>query len=126
AWSGRTYGGKQHEQAEHVEVEPGVGVVGEDAVVANADGQPVKVNDFYRKWHQALDRAGLPPGTRFHYLKRFYTSTLGMSGEHDPKTVQVLSRHARFAETWDTYAQPPLATETLRVNVFSSVFSNVR
>ncbi len=95
-------------------------------VVMNVHGRPVQANDFYRKWHQALDRAGLPPGTRFHYLKRFYTSTLGMSGVHDPKTVQVLSRHARFSETWDAYAQPPLAAEALRVNVFSRVFSTVR
>lgn len=95
-------------------------------VVMNVHGRPVQVSDFYCKWHQALDRAGLPPGTRFQYLKRFYTSMLGRSGVHDPKTVQVLSRHARFSETWDIYAQPPLAAEALRVNVFSGVFSTVR
>ncbi|WP_427918701.1 tyrosine-type recombinase/integrase [Streptomyces sp. cg40] len=94
-------------------------------VVANVDGQPVKVNYLYRKWRQSLDRAGLSPGTRFHYLKRFYTSTLGMSGEHDPKTVQALSRHARFAETWDTYAHPPMAVEGVTVDVFQTVFSHI-
>lgn len=73
----------------------------------NIHGGPVRADHFHRKWHQALDRAGLPARTRFQYLKRFYTSMLGTSGLHDPKTVQVLSRHARFSETWDTYAQPP-------------------
>ncbi|MCX5188958.1 MULTISPECIES: hypothetical protein [Streptomyces] len=41
---------------------------------------------------------------------------------HDPKTVQALSRHARFSETWDTCARPPLATEGLTVKVFSGAF----
>jgi integrase len=94
-------------------------------VVLDVHGRPVQAGHFYRKWHQSLGRAGLPAGTRFHYLKRFYTSMLGTSGLHDPKTVQILSRHARFSETWDTYAQPPLAAEGLRVNVFSSAFSTV-
>jgi integrase len=93
--------------------------------VLDVHGRPVQAGHFYRKWHQSLGRAGLPAGTRFHYLKRFYTSMLGTSGLHDPKTVQILSRHARFSETWDTYAQPPLAAEGLRVGVFSSVFSTV-
>ncbi|MER7922264.1 site-specific integrase [Streptomyces sp. NPDC096057] len=92
-------------------------------VVTNTHGQPVQLSHFYCRWHQALERAGLPPRTRFHQLKHFYTSTLAMSGEHDPKTVQLLSRHARFSETWDTYAQPPRTAAELRVNVFSSVFS---
>lgn len=103
-------------------VEPG----GPGLVVTNTHGQPVRLSHFYRRWHQALERAGLPPRTRFHQLKRFYTSTLAMSGEHDPKTVQLLSRHARFSETWDTYAQPPRTAAELRVNVFSSAFSEVK
>lgn len=68
--------------------------------------------------------AELPGRTRFHDLRHFYTSILGASGEHDPKTVQALSRHAEFSETWDTYAHPPLAVEAVRVAAFGAAFSN--
>ncbi|MFE3139721.1 hypothetical protein [Streptomyces scopuliridis] len=56
-------------------------------------------------------------------LKHFYTSRLGSSGSHDPKTVQALSRHAEFSETWDTYAHPPLAVEGVRLTAFSAMFA---
>ncbi|MFJ7098135.1 tyrosine-type recombinase/integrase [Streptomyces mirabilis] len=91
-------------------------------VVTNSQGMPVQPGNFYRKWHQVVDAAGLPEGTRLHSLKRFYTSILGSSGDHDPKAVQVLSRHARFAETWDTYAQPLSAAGGMRVTAFSASF----
>jgi len=55
-------------------------------------------------------------------LKHFYTTTLGACGRHDPKTVQALSRHAEFSGTWDTYAHPPLATESVTVSAFSLAF----
>ncbi|MFD7477704.1 tyrosine recombinase XerC [Streptomyces sp. NPDC059837] len=97
-----------------------------ELIVTDHYGRPVRSRDFNRKWRQAVLLAGLPRGTRFHHLKRFYTSTLGASGRHDPKTVQALSRHARFSETWDTYARPPLATEGLTVTVFSDAFPRQR
>ena len=56
-------------------------------------------------------------------LKHFYTSQLGASGQHDPKTVQALSRHARFSETWETYAHPPRAVEGVTVTTFSGLFA---
>ncbi|MGW6459504.1 hypothetical protein ACWF94_26860 [Streptomyces sp. NPDC055078] len=70
--------------------------------------------------------AGLPARTRFHDLKHFSTSRLGASGLHDPKTVQALSRHAEFSETWDTYAHPPMAVEGVKVVTFSGLFTTVR
>ncbi|MEU5344465.1 hypothetical protein AB0H18_27130 [Streptomyces sp. NPDC020766] len=82
-------------------------------------------SDFNVKWRRVVARAGLPEGTRFHDLKGFYTSTLGGPGQHDPKTVQVLSRHARFTETWDTYARPPRAAEGLHVTVFGDAFRSM-
>ncbi|MFD8736583.1 tyrosine-type recombinase/integrase [Streptomyces sp. NPDC059618] len=94
----------------------------EGLIVTTRSGRPVSGNDLSQKWRQAADRADLPEGSRFHQLKSFYTSTLGGSGGHDPKTVQSLSRHARFSETWDTYARPPLAVESLTVTIFSSTF----
>jgi integrase len=97
----------------------------EDLVVTNRFGRPVLRGDFHQKWHKAVKRAGLPDRTRFHDLKHFYTSTLGDSGKHDPKTVQALSRHARFSETWDTYAHPPRAVEEVTVTVFGTAFSHI-
>ncbi|WTN46374.1 tyrosine-type recombinase/integrase [Streptomyces sp. NBC_00631] len=74
---------------------------------------------------KAVEQAGLPGRTRFHDLKHFYTTSLGGSGKHDPKTVQALSRHAKFSETWDTYAHPPIAVEEVTVTVFGTTFSHV-
>ncbi|MFE7030011.1 tyrosine-type recombinase/integrase [Streptomyces sp. NPDC057621] len=95
----------------------------EDLLVTNRFGRPVLNSDFHSQWKKALEVAGLPPDTRFQDLKHFYTTTLGACGRHDPKTVQALSRHAEFSETWDTYAHPPVAAEEVTVTAFSSVFA---
>ncbi|MET8081882.1 tyrosine-type recombinase/integrase [Streptomyces sp. NPDC005303] len=97
----------------------------EDLIVTNRFGRPVLQTDFHQKWRKAVKQAGLSERTRFHDLKHFYTTTLGGSGEHDPKTVQALSRHAKFSETWDTYAHPPLAVEEVTVTVFGTAFSHI-
>lgn len=102
-----------------------VETVGEDLIVTNRSGHPVLPSDFRQKWRRAVKQAGLPERTRFHDLKHFYTTTLGGSGKHDPKTVQALSRHAEFSETWDTYAHPPLAVEAVTVTVFGTAFSAI-
>ncbi|MEZ0070291.1 integrase [Streptacidiphilus sp. MAP12-20] len=95
----------------------------EGLIVTNRFGRPVQRSDFNKKWAKAVQLAGLPKGTRFHDLKHFYTTQLGASGQHDPKTVQALSRHADFAETWDTYAHPPIAVEGVTVNAFRTLFA---
>ena len=95
----------------------------EGLIVTNRFGRPVQRSEFNEKWRRAAQLAGLPEGTRFHDLKHFYTSILGASGRHDPKTVQALSRHAEFSETWDTYAHPPLAAEGVKVTTFASAFA---
>jgi integrase len=97
----------------------------EGLIVTNRLGRPVQRNDFDRKWSRAVGLAGLPQGTRYHDLKHFYTSRLGASKQHDPKTVQALSRHAQFSETWDTYAHPPLAVEGIVVRVFGPLFPGI-
>ncbi|WP_411152704.1 tyrosine recombinase XerC [Streptomyces sp. A30] len=102
-----------------------VELVGEDLIVTNRSGRPVLPSDFRQKWRRAVRLAGLPERTRFHDLKHFYTTTLGGSGKHDPKTVQALSRHAEFSETWDTYAHPPLAVEEVTVTAFGIAFSAI-
>ncbi|MER7922395.1 tyrosine-type recombinase/integrase, partial [Streptomyces sp. NPDC096057] len=58
----------------------------EGLIVTNRLGRPVLHSDFHQKWRRAVKQAGLPDRTRFHDLKHFYTTTLGSSGKHDPKT----------------------------------------
>ncbi|MER5906367.1 site-specific integrase [Streptomyces mirabilis] len=90
-------------------------------ILAKPTGDPLHMSNFYWRWRQAVEIAGLPEGTRFHSLKRFYTSVLGTSGH--PKTVQHLSRHARFTQTWDVYVTaPPPAAGGRKVTDFSEVF----
>ncbi|WP_228082280.1 hypothetical protein [Streptomyces profundus] len=79
----------------------------EGLLVTNRFGSPVQRSDLNQRWHRALRIAGLPERTRFH----------------DPKTVQALSRHAEFSESWDTYAHPPTAVGG--VNVTAVIHSGV-
>jgi integrase len=95
----------------------------EGLIVTNRYGRPLKREAFRVNWKAAVEMAGLPDGTRFHDLKHFYTTRLGSSGDFDPKTVQALSRHAEFSETWDTYAHPPLAVQGVKVSTFGSLFA---
>ncbi|WP_244415041.1 site-specific integrase [Streptomyces hygroscopicus] len=95
----------------------------EGLIVTNRAGRPLYRQHFNDKWRAAVELAGLPEGTRFHALKKFYTSRLGTSGTHDPKTVQALSRHARFEETWNTYAKLPVAVQGVKVSTFSGLFA---
>ncbi|MFD8387045.1 tyrosine-type recombinase/integrase [Streptomyces sp. NPDC059679] len=99
--------------------------IDEGLIVTNRYGRPVQGSDFNEKWQRVVARAGLPDRARFHDLKSFYTSRLGGSGQHDPKTVQSLSRHARFTETWDTYARPPRIAEGLTVTSFGQAFHSI-
>ncbi|MEV7342322.1 site-specific integrase [Streptomyces sp. NPDC093544] len=96
----------------------------EGLIVTNRYGRPLKQESFRRNWKAAVKLAGLPDQTRFHDLKHFYTTRLGASGDFDPKTVQALSRHAEFSETWDTYAHPPLAVQGVKVETFGSLFAS--
>jgi integrase len=103
----------------------------EGLITTNRYGRPVQRSDFNKKWNAAKDIAwadtslGWPEKkeARFHDLKRFYTSRLGSSGHHDPKTTQALSRHSTFSLTWDTYARPPRAVEGVTVRTFSDSFA---
>jgi integrase len=97
----------------------------EGLLVTNDLGRPVGTTYFSEKWRAAVRLAGLPQGTRFHDLKHFYTTELGSSGDHDPKTVQALSRHSVFSQTWDTYAHPPRAVDAdVTVRAFARAFSS--
>jgi integrase len=90
-------------------------------LVLNRCGRPVMRGDFNVQFRSAARAAGLDERLHFHDLKHFYTSALAASGQHDPKTVQALSRHQRFAMTWDTYAHPPVVAEGVRVTAFTAL-----
>ncbi|MFJ8213262.1 tyrosine-type recombinase/integrase [Streptomyces sp. NPDC096033] len=95
----------------------------EGLIVTNHAGRPLTRQTFHPYWRDAVEEAGVDPDARFHDLKGFYTRTLATSGDHDPKTVQRLSRHARFEETWDTYAETGAGAEDVKVTAFSSAFT---
>jgi integrase len=95
--------------------------VDEGLIVTTRAGAPLTRSHFHDKWRKAVERAGMPRGTRFHDLKHFYTTHISASGV-DPKTAQALSRHAEFSETMDTYAHPPVAAPGVTVNTFSRLF----
>ncbi|MDQ1019862.1 tyrosine-type recombinase/integrase [Streptomyces afghaniensis] len=96
----------------------------EGLIVTTVRGRPLTRSHFNDKWRAAVELAGLPEGTRFHDLKHFYTTRLGADPKHDPKTVQALSRHAQFSETWDTYAHPPVAVQGVKVTTFTGIFGS--
>lgn len=73
-----------------------------DVIVTNAIGRIVKRNSFCDCWRQAVSRAGLPAGTRFHDLRHFYASVL-IAANLNPKVIQVRLGHASITETMDTY-----------------------
>ncbi|WP_280666059.1 MULTISPECIES: tyrosine-type recombinase/integrase [unclassified Kitasatospora] len=123
--------------AQHMVRFPGADPVGDDAVrkrrysgyqppansglvIVNSDGRPVQRQGFNKIWQVAVEKAGLPKGTRFHDLKHFYTTRLGAAG-HDRKTVQALSRHSDPSMT-DRYAHPPEAVEGLKIKAFGALF----
>jgi integrase len=71
-------------------------------IVTNRSGRPASRGSFGHCWRQAVERAGLPAGTRFHDLRHFYVATL-IAGNVHPKTIQARCGHATIAETMDTY-----------------------
>ena len=92
-------------------------------IVTNHAGRPLTRQTFHPYWREAVEKAGVDPDARFHDLRGFYTRTLATSGNHEPKTVQRLSRPARFEETWDTYAETGAGAEEVKVTAFSSAFT---
>ncbi len=73
-----------------------------DVVVTNAIGKIVKRNSFGQCWREAVSKAGLPKGTRFHDLRHFYASAL-IAANLNPKVIQARLGHASITETMDTY-----------------------
>ena len=66
-------------------------------------GQPKRRTRFSDMWRLAVERGGLPAGTRFHDLRHTYASLLIRAG-CSVKVVQARLGHATAQETLETYA----------------------
>lgn len=76
---------------------------GDDGLIFTAaSGRPVRRTKFWDTWRQAVEKAGMPAGLRFHELRHFYASLLIRYGE-SVKVVQERLGHASASETLDTY-----------------------
>lgn len=71
-------------------------------VMTNRSGKMVRRSSFGFCWTDAVQRAEMPKGTRFHDLRHAYASTLIAADLH-PKVIQARMRHATLSETMDTY-----------------------
>jgi integrase len=64
---------------------------------------PTTHSTLGRAWRAAVERAGLPAGTRLRDLRHYYASVLIPAGE-SVKVVQARLGHASATETLSTYA----------------------
>ncbi|GIL29925.1 site-specific integrase [Actinocatenispora comari] len=71
-------------------------------LVTNRSWKIAQRSSFGHCWREAVDRAGLPAGTRFHDLRHTYASAL-IRANVNPKAVQTRLGHATITETMDTY-----------------------
>lgn len=96
--------------------------VGDDGFVfTNTAGRPLRRGLFIASWSKAVERAGLPKGTRFHMLRRTYASTLIEAGE----SVTVVSKrlgHASAVETLNTYSHMWPDSDEHTVNVLDAAY----
>jgi integrase len=73
-------------------------------VFTTPTGAPIyRGGPWAQAWGQAVRRAGLKPGTRFHDLRHYFASLLVHHGE-SVKVVQARLGHASASETLDTYS----------------------
>jgi integrase len=71
-------------------------------LTTNRIGAIVRRSSFGDCWREAVEKACLPKGTRFHDLRHFYASGL-IKANLNPKVIQARLGHATIAETMDTY-----------------------
>lgn len=72
-------------------------------LITNRLGLATQRSSFNDRWQAAVEKAGLPKGTRFHDLRHFYASALIASNQLNVKDIQARLGHATSAETMDTY-----------------------
>lgn len=71
-------------------------------LVTNRSWKLVQRSSFGTCWREAVSKAGLPKGTRFHDLRHFYASAL-IRANLNPKVIQSRLGHSNISETMDTY-----------------------
>lgn len=71
-------------------------------VFARYDGRYIEQGGFMRKYHEFLEKYGLP-SIRFHDLRHTFASLLLEAGE-SPKIIQELLGHSTITTTMDIYA----------------------
>ncbi|GAA2414630.1 site-specific integrase [Nonomuraea africana] len=74
----------------------------EGVLITNRCRRIAQRKSFNECWREAVEKAGLPKGTRFHDLRHFYASGL-IKANLNPKVIQTRLGHATIAETMDTY-----------------------
>ncbi|TDQ45994.1 tyrosine-type recombinase/integrase [Actinorugispora endophytica] len=74
----------------------------EKVLISNTWKAIAKPSSFNSCWAKAVEKAGLPTGTRFHDLRHFYASSLIAAGVN-AKAIQRRMGHASITETFDTY-----------------------
>jgi len=92
-------------------------------LVTNRCGRIVRRSSFGTCWREAVAKAGLPKGTRFHDLRHFYASGL-IRANLNPKVVQSRLGHATIAETMDTYGHLFPDDEDLGRGAIESLFAD--
>lgn len=74
----------------------------EGVLITNRIRKIPRRSSFGDCWREAVEKAGLPKGTRFHDLRHYYASTL-IAANLNPKSIQRRLGHATISETFDTY-----------------------
>jgi integrase len=74
-----------------------------ELLVAEDSGAPIPQNRFSQTWARAVERVGLPAGTRYHDLRHTFASALIAAG-CSVKAVQTALGHESATTTLNTYA----------------------
>jgi integrase len=90
-------------------------------LILNREGETPKRTAFGNAWRDAVEKANVPKGARFHDLRHFYASVL--IGENlNPKVIQERMGHSNIRETFDTYGHLFPASGELGRGVFDGLF----
>jgi integrase len=111
-----------HEINRHIQQFPNTDR-GRDLLITNDRGMPVSRSLFGRRWRRAVEKAGLPEGTKFHSLRHWCASCLIASGMN-VKSVQSRLGHTTAAMTLDTYSHLWPDDEERGRGVIESMFTS--
>ena len=91
-------------------------------VFCTRTGRPVSVHNVHnRSWKPLLEKAGLPPDTRFHDLRHTCATLLLTKGVH-PKIVQEMLGHSSISITLDIYSHVLPTLQEKAVEAMENIF----